>query len=390
MTIHISDLMRLKDLNDRMIEGYVGVQEHPDLPLVIYNYTPKAMIDNVWDEVTEHCRGLIVENGTGLVVARGMKKFYNVGQKEALEPNMFDEVIVTRKEDGSLGIVWEYDGQFGVATRGSFMSPQAIHATELLNTDEYQWLRQSTDSIVTPLVEIVYPEGRIVLDYGDRDELIPLGEVGPEGVFWWRHQPGNPLTSYETYMTYGEALKLEIPDDEEGYVLDILGMEGTVRGHVKLKGERYKYLHYIMTNLNARRIWEEYSARILVSIGAEFDKSMDYYLNRDHRDMLRVDTTKDFWETFESVPDEFIDWVKEVWNRVEDEYNLLMEEALELADKLKTLEGRERYEAGKTYEFFKELNFVISRGDVRPLSMRLLRKLMPSGSETPFKEKFDG
>lgn len=290
MTFYITDLISLHDLSREISDGYVDVKDHPYLPLSIYNYTPKAM-DGNWNDVTEHCRGLIVEQGTGLIVARGPKKFYNVGQKEAPVPPLNNEVRVTRKEDGSLGIIWEYRGYYGVATRGSFQSEQAIHATELLNTDEYWWLRRATNDISTPVVEIVYPEGRIVLDYGGRDELIPLGEVGPEGVFWWREIVGDPeiLNRWSIYTTYEEALKLPIPDDEEGYVLDIMGMEGTVSGHVKLKGAEYLRLHKIVTGLSEKTVWESL-----------------------------VDGT--YTQMYSLMPDEFQTWMNEVQNDLDSKY----------------------------------------------------------------------
>lgn len=392
MTFYITDLMSLKDLNDRMKDGYVGVQSHPTLPLSIYNYTPKAMVDGLWDDVTEHCRGLIIENLTGKIVARGMSKFYNVGQKEAPVPQLHTDVKVTRKEDGSLGIVWEYGGEYGVATRGSFQSPQAIHATELLNRDEYWWLRRATDDISTPLVEIVYPEGRIVLDYGDRDELIPLGEVGPEGVFWFRDIVGDPVRDRGVrYMTYGEALALPIPDDEEGYVLDIIGMEGTISGHLKLKGDRYKYLHYIMTNLNAKNIWDEYVARTLTQNGIPIVKGVESKLGRDYRVLANIDVTAPFWETFKEVPDEFIDWVKGVWNDIENNHIKLVGEAVKILGEMRKItDGRERYETFKDYPFYKDLNRFMSSGDDSDMTMRILGSIMPSGAESPFKSKVDG
>ena len=61
-----------------------------------------------------------------------------------------------------------------MATRGSFESDQAIHATRRLN--DYRFHRD-TARRWTLLVEIVYPANRIVCDYTDRDGLIMLGAV---------------------------------------------------------------------------------------------------------------------------------------------------------------------------------------------------------------------
>ena len=81
--MYITDLFPLEDLNKMVEEGYVNVQTHPTLPLSIYDYSKNCMYARMWNEVTENCRGLIVENFTGKVVARGPRKFYNYGQPEA-------------------------------------------------------------------------------------------------------------------------------------------------------------------------------------------------------------------------------------------------------------------------------------------------------------------
>lgn len=296
MTFYITDLMSLQDLSREISDGYVDVKDHPYLPLSIYNYTPKAM-DGNWNEVTEHCRGLIVEQGTGLIVARGPRKFYNVGQKEAPVPTRYNDVTVTRKFDGSLGVCYVYDGNYGVATRGSFNSEQAIHATKLLQTEDYSWLRREIgygDGISTSIVEIIYPDNRIVVDYSGKDFLQPLGEVFPDGIVQSR-----PLASdvVVTVCSYEEALKLPIPDDEEGYVLDIMGMEGTVSGHVKLKGAEYLRLHKLVTGLSEKTVWESL-----------------------------VDGT--YSQMYSLMPDEFQTWMEEVRDDLQSKYNDVMENIL--------------------------------------------------------------
>lgn len=283
----ITELFPLEALELELQDGYVKEQKHPTLPLTILNYTDKATYDRRWNDVTLHCRGLIVHHVTHEVIARGPRKFFNYGEPSAASYPLDTKVILSRKEDGSLGIGWFYghpvddvvDGDAvyhsGIATRGSFTSEQAVHASELVDRESghngryelhYDSLIQYADDDLSYICEIVYPENRIVLDYFGRDELIPLGTVNNRsGVIQWRptrDHSGNLIIAHSNYgpdvvITLGEALALQIPDDEEGYVLDILDDDLEVIDHLKLKGDRYKELHAAIFGLSEKAVWEQ-------------------------------------------------------------------------------------------------------------------------------------
>lgn len=126
--------MMLEKLNRYYEDGLLYKQVHPSLPLTIWNYTEKVQFENLWDEITLMCRGLVTDNN-GKIVARPFKKFFNIEEGKHTPTENFE---VWEKMDGSLGIVFWYEGQWIVATRGSFTSDQAIKGAELLkkyNTD---------------------------------------------------------------------------------------------------------------------------------------------------------------------------------------------------------------------------------------------------------------
>jgi len=82
-------------------------------------------------------------------------------------------VRLTRKEDGSLGIIYHYNGEWRVNTRGSFKSRQAQWALEWMKT------HINLDELVpgnTYLAEIVYRKNIIVIPY-KFEGLIWLGVV---------------------------------------------------------------------------------------------------------------------------------------------------------------------------------------------------------------------
>lgn len=163
--------------------GNITLRAHPDdADYLIANYTPKAAYEGAWNPVTLASRGLIFHSVSEEVLARPFAKFFNLGQTEAPIIDLDAELyFVGNKYDGSLGIIYAApDGELAVATRGSFASEQAKHATKVLREDWpmlFECWHLISERGLTPLCEIIYPENRIVLDYGQQDYLQPLGCV---------------------------------------------------------------------------------------------------------------------------------------------------------------------------------------------------------------------
>ncbi|MGI5147757.1 RNA ligase [Plantactinospora sp. CA-294935] len=236
-----------------LADGQVRVQRHPERPLAIYNYTEACTYAENWTPVTLACRGLIVDDSTGTVLARPYPKFFNHDQPgaPALRPDA--PAVITDKADGSLGVLYPDGDGFAVATRGSFASDQARHATAVLRT-RYPGFTPPPGRTV--LVEIVYPANRIVLDYGGLDDLVLLGTVeiatgrsfGPETVPDW---PG-PVVERLPYGTLAEAMAAPARDGREGLVVHWPDTDE----RVKIKYPEYVLLHRLTFGLNARVVWE--------------------------------------------------------------------------------------------------------------------------------------
>lgn len=171
-------------LKEMVAQKYVNVQKHPTADLYIYNYSATCQYDQMWNEVTLACRGLI-RDGQGNVVARPFKKFFNYEQVPDLPAENF---IATEKMDGSLGILYFVGDTPFIATRGSFVSEQAQKATEILRT-KYGHVVFNPEH--TYLFEIVYKQNRIVVDYGDLEDLILLAVI--------ETATGKELTRQEIY-----------------------------------------------------------------------------------------------------------------------------------------------------------------------------------------------
>lgn len=254
----LTEIFSLWDLNSMIMGGFVRKQVHPDAPYSILNYTEKAAWENVWNEVTLQCRGLIFNHDTMEVIARPFKKFMNYGQTGAATIKLDERVIVTDKMDGSLGILYRLpSGSLAVATRGSFASDQALHATEIL---QRKYAGFVAPRYHTMLFEIVFRQNRIVLDYGDMDDLVLLGSVNiltgtshdAKDTAEWTGWKG-PVTQTFSYRTLAEALAAPARSNAEGLVVHSVDSDE----RIKLKQEDYIALHRIVTNLSERAVWEQ-------------------------------------------------------------------------------------------------------------------------------------
>lgn len=248
------------ELQAAVADGRVTKRDHPSLPLSIYNYSPEIQYSQKWDEITLTCRGLILDEDFN-IVARPWRKFFNLGQVNL--PIQFDTPVeVMDKADGSLGILYPADGvdkYWSIATRGSFASEQAEKATRIW-ARKY-WTSATPDGDYTYLFEIVYPENRIVLDYGGMEDLILLGAVEKSTGYYispivaqamlsWN----GPVVEVYPYNTISGALENMGRKGREGYV---------IRSHnfmVKVKEPDYLDLHRLVTNASPLTVWEKLKA----------------------------------------------------------------------------------------------------------------------------------
>jgi RNA ligase len=254
--VKLKDMLDLDLLVKMRDENFVRAQVHPTEPLTILNYTERAMHQHVWNDVTHACRGLIYNTDTQEVVARPFSKFFNYAEHAEGTLDLDASVFVTNKMDGSLGILYRepVSGLWSIATRGSFTSEQAVHATELWRRKyDSQWTHLPG---VTELFEIIYPENRIVLDYGDTDDLFHLGTVEIERGQSYPPRTYGPTPATENFWleieTLREALAMPPRPNAEGVVVHFTDTDT----RVKIKQEDYVRLHRIITGMNARTVWE--------------------------------------------------------------------------------------------------------------------------------------
>lgn len=232
-------------------DGLISCRAHPDDPeLVIFNYTKRCQFNRAWDEHTMRCRGLIMRGDT--VIARPFPKFFNL--EELDEPPKGKPIAVYEKLDGSLGILYPHPGgQWAIASRGSFDSPQAIEGTRIIRIMLAMDPPPVFNCGVTYMFEIVYPENRIVVDYGsDRLLYLIAARRTADGVELPLVNAGPLKTPRMFKCDDWQGIREELPcSGDEGFV--VLFYSGQ---RVKLKYAEYVRLHRAISGLTPRRVWE--------------------------------------------------------------------------------------------------------------------------------------
>jgi RNA ligase len=265
--------MNLETLHKYHEDGLLYNQTHLTLPLTIWNYTEKVQYEGLWDEVTLQCRGLVTDD-RGNIIARPFRKFFNIEENRHTPTKDFD---VYEKMDGSLGILFHYNGEWILATRGSFTSEQSLYGSKLLKKYDLGILSPG----YTYMFEILYDTNRIVVNY-DFEDVVLLGcnetssgnSVDVHNEYYMSNF--NVVKKYHGITDY-TTLKEMIDNNAEGFVVRFSNGD-----RMKIKGEEYLRLHRIMTNVSTTAVWE------ILSSGGNMT------------------------EILKDVPDEFYDKVNEV------------------------------------------------------------------------------
>ena len=240
--------------------GAIYTKVSPEKDLILFNYSPLAMIQNTWNEYERIARGLVMD-AQGNVIALPFPKFFNLDQMPETSTERVKAVgvrSVTEKMDGSLGILYFWRGQWRIITRGSFESEQSSKAYELLRKYDLSYLLENA----TYLLEIVYPENRIVLDYGKKEFLCLLAIMD---------NADETEYSYNTVKHVARNAGFNLP---EGFLITdldkvlemrerVTGVEGWVLvlndgTRVKVKTEEYLTLHRAISHITPKNLFEVY------------------------------------------------------------------------------------------------------------------------------------
>jgi len=384
------------DLTAAIDAGHIARRTHPTLPISIYTYTRAAQYERAWDAATLRCRGLIADDKTGEIVAWPFPKFFNVSEHQLgneYAPPLPDEPFeVYDKVDGSLGIVFWHAGRWRAASKGSFVSEQAVWAQRWLDDHDTNALWPGA----TYLAEIIYPANRIVVDYGSREDLVLLGAFEVDGteiplrtaaVDWL--EVGTVVRSWPA-LPLAELLKLtEANTRPDGQQTSGMAAEGYVIRYTsglraKAKLAEYVRLHKVLTGITERDIWRYLGIQLFAD---QPPKLVAKALGCPATEVtaLAAGGKGPLDALLEQVPDEFDTWVRGVAARLEQEAAALYARVVDEFDMVEHLAG-DRGEFARTVQHIEHPGVraaMFLRLDGKPSALHLWRSIKPEAS-APF------
>ena len=346
-------------LNVYIDNNLITANKHPEYDIWILNYSPKVQSKKFWDEYTLSCRGLVID-AEGNILARPFQKFKNFEEHDPSEIDMSMDYEVFEKMDGSLIILFYYAPRmlWIVASRGSFISEQSIEAKNMLKNVNHNKLDKNS----TYLFEIIYDSNRIVVDYGNKRELVLLTRI--ETLTGFELFYDDLVAKYSTIFTVVEKYDLKVTDLNELKRIEEENKEGFVvrfsNGfRVKVKFNEYIRLHGILTNVSNLTVWEH------LKNNYDFDALLD------------------------RVPDEFYDWLMKTVDKLQLNFNEIERLALKEFHRIyyvNNITDRKEFAMEAIKTNYRSILFKLY--DKRPYDDIIWKTIRPEHSK-PFKDGYE-
>ena len=273
------DMYKCQQLKEK---GFLQMKKHQEYPLYLLNYTAKTQYQRQWCKELIHSRGLIVAED-GEIVARPLPKFFNEWEITDWGDLQEQEYELYKKMDGSLAVMFHYMGKRIFCTRGSFCSDQALKAEEIFKE---KYLNQDVNKECTYCFEVIYPENKIVVDYGALEDLFLVSITHTKSNKHVNIEQAGFKTPQKISTTGICCTEWTIPDveNEEGYVM-----------------------RFISDNLRVKIKFDNYM---------EKHRSKTVSLEDIKRSVKRMERVN-----LENIPDEFLHDVKIVILKMENDFN---------------------------------------------------------------------
>jgi RNA ligase len=279
--------------------------------LLLFNYRPRVQYDNSWTNFELMCRGLVINQDTGEIVARAFDKFFNWGENNRTTNAQL--INIAEKMDGSLGIHYRLKEKSLVTTRGNFESDQALWATEYLNKHHNV---KNLHNNWTLLFEIIYPDNKVIVDYNGWSGLILLAirnrftgnYISNAIVKIIAKKYGFTLPKRYLFTKIDEIIMASkiLPLDQEGWVAEFVDGQ-----RFKFKGDEYTKICRLVNGMSFKWALRCHQAGILQRVK-------------------------------KSIPDEFYDELNEWINTIDNTIKITLEQ-IEVAYKTAPKTSRKKY-----------------------------------------------
>jgi len=240
----------------------ISVNKHSTLPIAIYNYC--QIESDKHNPVTQEARGLVLDNDYQ-IVAKSFNRFFNLGEMPELHTNFnWKSFTCQSKEDGSLILIYKYNGEIVVQTRNSYGDGQ-------VNGSQFTWrqlveqalgnlrLEALFDNLTevpqTYIFELVSPYNQIVRAYSKPD-LYLLSAFSDE--FEWTHEQCDDLAAFYGFNR-PQLFNFQSLDEIQSYLKQQEQDDPTFEGvicrdsnnmRLKIKSASYLRLHRSVNNGN--------------------------------------------------------------------------------------------------------------------------------------------
>lgn len=237
---------------------------YPNLVLFKYNQISSPFAE----QIVRECRGIILdESDNWNAVSMAFTKFFNYGEGHAAEID-WSTARVQEKLDGSLCVLYWYNGEWHVATSGTPDASGEVHSAggtfaqyfwATFENEEWNLPVDETAKQYCFFFELTGPDNRVVVVH-DRSELTLLGgrylptlqerpveecaRLFPD----WRTVDEFPLTSFEDIAKSFETMS---PLSQEGYVV-----VDAKFNRVKVKHPGYVALHHAKDGMTKKAFLE--------------------------------------------------------------------------------------------------------------------------------------
>jgi hypothetical protein len=215
--------------------------------------------------MVRECRGIILDEANDWeIVAQGYTKFFNAGEPNAANID-WETAKVQEKVDGSLCVVYPYNGHWNVATTGTPDASGNVNGEGILFRD-YFWNTYFDSPVHLPdpdcgacfMFELTGPLNRIVVQH-DKPSLTLLGarrlnfpdcpEISATDADYVFELDANLVKEYplKTMQDVLASLETMRPLQQEGYVI----VDKWFR-RIKVKHPGYVALHHMKEGLSDR------------------------------------------------------------------------------------------------------------------------------------------
>lgn len=284
-----SDINKKKQLLLECIK-YVFIKEKDDF--ILLKYTMELQFYNLWNNFYLECRGLVLDMRNIKVVNSPYKKFFNLNENEysslkriKLASNQAEEIIVRDKLDGSMISISNYQGNPFITTTGSFENSQ-IEWTKDFLLKKYPYFANNIPCDYTFIFECIYPENKIVVDYGQVNKLIltnikdnKTGRLLCNNLledFANKYQleiaDKEENNSLETLMFLSKDVEKYPSNKKEGWVFRIRTKDEDIL--FKLKCEDYCKVHKLLSHLTPKNVFNSIIEETLDDIKTQLPKHL--------------------------------------------------------------------------------------------------------------------